>query len=268
MKQLLPLFLLLCLSANAQEQFTVYFDFDVAEANSTSNKSLAQWIAEHPEAEILNIYGFTDKTGNELYNRDLSERRALYVYQQLKAATINVEHVEEKGFGESQSTAAYNAKDRKVEIHYTQVAPTVAAPIAAPVSTTQPKPVETEFSKQVTSAKKGDKILLKTLNFYNNEDVMLPSSGPILRELLTMLKEHPTLKIQIQGHVCCEPENKIKLSRKRAVAVYNYLVSKGISKKRLSYTSFGSTRPLYPVPEKTEEERIANRRVEIEIVEN
>jgi outer membrane protein OmpA-like peptidoglycan-associated protein len=87
-------------------------------------------------------------------------------------------------------------------------------------------------------------------------------------ELLTMLRENPKLKIQIQGHVCCEVENKKRLSRKRALAVYDFLVGKGISKKRLSYTSFGSTRPLHPLPEKTEEERTANRRVEIEIIEN
>jgi outer membrane protein OmpA-like peptidoglycan-associated protein len=34
----------------------------------------------------------------------------------------------------------------------------------------------------------------------------------------------------------------------------------------LAYKGFGSNQPVYPIPEKNEEEKIANRRVEIEIV--
>ena len=86
--------------------------------------------------------------------------------------------------------------------------------------------------------------------------------------MLKILRDKPKLKIQIQGHVCCMPENEQKISQKRAVAVYKYLISKGINAKRLSYTSFGSTKPIYSLPEKTEAEMSANRRVEIEIVEN
>jgi outer membrane protein OmpA-like peptidoglycan-associated protein len=82
------------------------------------------------------------------------------------------------------------------------------------------------------------------------------------------MKNNPSLKIQIQGHVCCQPENEERLSHWRAVRVYNFLINNNIDESRLSYTSFGSTKPIYPLPEKNEEERVTNRRVEIEIVEN
>jgi len=254
MKPILPLLLLMGLSANAQEQVTVYFNFDIAEANTPSGKKLSQWITKNPLARIQKIYGYADKTGDSLYNQDLSERRASYVYDQLKAASLNLENVEEKSFGESRSTAAYNPKDRKVVIHY-------ARPEVQPA-------VQSDLSKQLSKAKKGDKIRLSNVNFHMNSDDVLKESRPVLHELLRIMKERPLLKIEIQGHVCCQPENEEKLSHWRALVVYKYLINGGIDESRLSYTSYGSTRPIHPLPEKNEEERVANRRVEIEIIAN
>ena len=41
----------------------------------------------------------------------------------------------------------------------------------------------------------------------------------------------------------------------------------GISPDRMTYVGFDATQPLFPIPEKNEEERKANRRVEIMILE-
>jgi outer membrane protein OmpA-like peptidoglycan-associated protein len=57
------------------------------------------------------------------------------------------------------------------------------------------------------------------------------------------------------------------ISLKRAKTVYNFLLSNGISADRITYKGFASSRPIYPLPEKNEEERVANRRVEILIIE-
>jgi len=51
-------------------------------------------------------------------------------------------------------------------------------------------------------------------------------------------------------------------------AVYKFLEMYEIEKTRMSYQGFRSTQPLFALPEKTETERAANRRVEIEIIEN
>ncbi|PZR22514.1 MAG: hypothetical protein DI539_05455 [Flavobacterium psychrophilum] len=253
MKQTLLLFCLFCLSANAQQKFTVYFDFDIDEANAASAQGLSKWITSNPNAIIQKIYGYTDKSGDVAYNQDLSERRALYVYEQLKAANLNLAAVEEKGFGESIATANNNPKDRKVIIQY-------ASPQIQPV-------VKSELDKKVSKAKKGDRIRLDNMNFYENSTTLLPSSVPVLNDLLAVLKDHPSLRIEIQGHVCCQIENEERLSHRRARLVYQYLVDKGIDADRLSHNGFGSTRPIYPLPEKNEEERVVNRRVEIEIVQ-
>jgi outer membrane protein OmpA-like peptidoglycan-associated protein len=97
---------------------------------------------------------------------------------------------------------------------------------------------------------------------------LYPESKPIREELLQALKNNPKLKIEIQGHICCAlGKDKEEIALKRCVATYDYLISKGIDKTRLSYKSYDSTQPIFPIPEKTEEQRKANRRVEILIID-
>jgi outer membrane protein OmpA-like peptidoglycan-associated protein len=43
---------------------------------------------------------------------------------------------------------------------------------------------------------------------------------------------------------------------------------KGIDESRVTYKGFGSSQPLFPIPEKDEAQRAANRRVEIVITAN
>jgi outer membrane protein OmpA-like peptidoglycan-associated protein len=101
-----------------------------------------------------------------------------------------------------------------------------------------------------------------------NTYIVVNESRGKLYELLLVLQKNPKLKIEIQGNICCMPNDRLNLSMQRAKAIYNFLVANEINKNRLSYKGFGSTRPIYTLPEKTEEERAANRRVEVLILEN
>lgn len=68
------------------------------------------------------------------------------------------------------------------------------------------------------------------------------------------------VEIEINGHtdnIGKEADNQ-KLSEKRAEAIVDYLVSKGIEKRRLSAAGFGSTQPI--ASNETEEGRKKNRR--------
>jgi outer membrane protein OmpA-like peptidoglycan-associated protein len=89
-----------------------------------------------------------------------------------------------------------------------------------------------------------------------------------LYQLLLVLQQNKKLKINIQGHLCCVLSDKKDLSTQRAKAIYKFLEFNKIDKNRMSYQGFGSTIPLFSIPEKNESEREANRRVEIEIIEN
>jgi flagellar motor protein MotB len=87
-----------------------------------------------------------------------------------------------------------------------------------------------------------------------------------------MMQQNPTLTIEIQGHVCCaskpnedgldDETGDFKLSWNRAQYVRDYLIQNGIAKERISFRGFAMTRPLV-YPEKTIQDQIKNRRVEI-----
>lgn len=73
-------------------------------------------------------------------------------------------------------------------------------------------------------------------------------------------------KIEVKGHtdnVGSEQYN-MNLSRDRAKAVMEYLISKGVDKEKLTYSYYGMSKPL--ATNDTEEGRIINRRVEFEIL--
>lgn len=116
--------------------------------------------------------------------------------------------------------------------------------------------------------KVGDKITLQNLNFERGGHELLPKSEPVLKKLLKIMEDHPDLKIQIQGHICCLSDDSNEVSSARAELVYNYLRDNCIDEERISYKDFGGTKPIYPMPEKNKKQREKNRRVEIEIIEN
>lgn len=252
--------ILLSFAGHSQTQ-TVYFDFDIDEANEASELSLHKWISEHRDAYVYKVYGYADKTGYAIYNIDLSQRRAAYVMEELKEANIVIaDSVDIEGFGEAFKQDPNDAKNRKAVIYYTQPAPKVQ-PEETPKKTT-------DFTKLVEKSKVGDKLRLPNLYFYNYSSIVVPKSEPILKELLEIMKDNPKLRIDIQGHICCQKVETGDISNKRAKVIYNFLIKNGISANRLSYQSFKSSRPIYPLPEKNDEERDANRRVEIEIIAN
>lgn len=251
--------LLAAIGASAQQQkFTVYFPFNKNVATPASVSQLEDWADKHKNASITLLEGYADKTGNALYNVDLSERRIKYVAGILGVENFDLADVKTEPYGESRAKAAHSAPDRKVTVYFTETPPAIASVPKEP----------SDFTKKITKANKGDKIRIPNLNFYNNSDIILPASSGILRELLIILQENPNIKIEIQGHICCQKNEENEISLKRAMAIYNLLVKKGIAAERLSYKSFGSTKPIYALPEKNEDERVANRRVEIEILSN
>ncbi|MDP5098015.1 MAG: OmpA family protein, partial [Flavobacterium sp.] len=130
------------------------------------------------------------------------------------------------------------------------------------------EPVELHQTPYDT-AKVGDKLVMNNLYFYDRSGIFVPESLPVMQELLAFMMAHPKVKIEIQGHICCQlGEDPEDIALIRVIAVHNYLVANDINDERLMYKSFGSTQPLHKIPEKNEKERNENRRVEILILEN
>ncbi|MBK6952169.1 MAG: PD40 domain-containing protein [Crocinitomicaceae bacterium] len=67
-----------------------------------------------------------------------------------------------------------------------------------------------------------------------------------LDKLAQYLNDNPTMKIELQGHTDTQGDDKhnLELSHNRAKAVYEYLISKGIPKERMTYKGYGETQPV------------------------
>jgi hypothetical protein len=275
MKSFLAFFLLLtaAFSASAQESFVVYFESNKHELNKKEMLRLESWMQQNTTSKIVAINGFTDEDGTTAYNDTLAQKRVSYIYDLVKEKVKTRDDFKTRSFGESHKQSKIKAENRKVTIHYI-----LAKDLSReneilgiqPVAQIQRVglPLDASLELQVRRAAVGDKLKLENLNFYENTFAILPESRPKMFELLEIMKKNPKLKIQIQGHICCMPNDRADLSTKRAKAIRMFLEAHGIDKSRATFKGFGSTQPINPLPEKNEEERAANRRVEIEIIEN
>ncbi len=125
-----------------------------------------------------------------------------------------------------------------------------------------------ELTKEIALVKKGMKITFRGINFKTASAEILPESYPILDEAAKVLKENPSIKVEIQGHTDARGSNSYnkKLSDDRAASVKTYLVDKhGISANRLVAKGYGEDEPI--APNDTEEGMAKNRRVVFMILE-
>lgn len=248
MKKTFLFLLLLSLQSFSQNNFTVYFETNSFKLNQSEQEKLNQFLANNTK-RITKVIGFCDYRSSNSYNYVLSVNRAKYVKEFIESNS-DAKNILLEAKGENFEKSEDLSLNRKVEIQFEEIS----------------------LTEQIQKLKKGDKLILKNLNFYNNSGNILPESKPVLDELLEIMKTISKLKIEIQGHICCQTlesaEQIADIAKVRAFAVYNFLIIAGIKEERLSYKSFKSTQPIYSIPEKSEVERIANRRVEIMIVEN
>lgn len=83
-------------------------------------QKVADFLNEYPDRSIL-IEGFTDSTGEESFNQQLSERRAQSVKQELTRHGVDSSRVRTEGYGEaypvaSNDTPAGRQQNRRVEV--------------------------------------------------------------------------------------------------------------------------------------------------------
>ncbi|HOD09113.1 MAG TPA: OmpA family protein [Flavobacterium sp.] len=285
-------FLLLINMSFAQEQFSIYFESNKHQPVVKENRRLQQWILENPTSKIVAINGYTDEDGTSGFNDTLAKKRVDFIFNEVKNYIKIREDFKSRSFGENFKQDANKAENRKVTIYYilekdlpreneilgikeeTIIEPKVEIDYPEklvfdnPNGTKSEFKLDREFMKRVGNATVGEKLTIDNLNFIVNTFAVVPESRGKLYELLLVMQSNPKLKIEIQGHLCCMPTDRVDLSTKRAKSVYGFLIANEVYSARLSYKGFGSTQPIYPLPEKNEAERAANRRVEIVIVEN
>ncbi len=116
----------------------------------------------------------------------------------------------------------------------------------------------------------GESIIVRipaALTFDANSTVVKPQFDATLLEVARTVKTRSQTYVDIYAHTDTSgaPQYNQSLSEKRAAAVANYLGRHGVARARIASRGFGETAPLHN-PDLTEEQRAANRRVEIRLV--
>ncbi len=126
---------------------------------------------------------------------------------------------------------------------------------------------------------KGDRFVIQSEVLFASGSATIGETGQkeldnvakILRGIAKKIPSKTKWIIRVDGHTDAAPIKSAKfksnweLSTARAIAVVEYLISKGINPKNLAATGFGEHQPV--TPGKTAEERSYNRRIEFQLTQ-
>jgi len=134
------------------------------------------------------------------------------------------------------------------------------------VATLNLEPSE-KYRKDFLLLKEKQVLTFRNIYFDFNKATIRPESYPVLDSIAQLLKENPSIIVEVAGHTDERGsyEYNMKLSQARAEAVVNYLIKKGIDPRRLIPKGYGESQPVIPNA-KTEAEHQMNRRVEFRII--
>lgn len=262
------------------ETVQLYYSKDSFKLNSKQKHLLDSVVENFSNRRIL-IDGHADYNGGENSNNMTSAKRANTVLRYLVDRGFpETQVIHSVGVGQAIETPDGKRKDslnRRVDIFITQGTlmksklKSLPPPDIKTIVTIQPvrKVTEIDYKK----LKVGDIVTLKNISFVPGTDTVMPEAYDELNNLYDILSQHPTLKIKLEGHVCCSlyPDGFLEdtpnwiLSVKRALMVKTLLTLKGINPERLSYVGFGHTKPIFK-QENQPDQAQANRRVEIRIM--
>ena len=130
-------------------------------------------------------------------------------------------------------------------------------PAMAPVQGSIPLKSEKSYTEKKT--------ITLNIQFDTNEYIVKDIYFGELARFTRVLKNHPDLKVTIEGHTdnVGDAEINLNLSRKRAGSVKDHLVSQGIDASRIAVQGYGQSRPI--ADNGTEEGKWKNRRVEASV---
>jgi len=290
LKLLIIALLFIVKDVSAQQKvirYNVQFDFDKSRVPDTAAYVLKEIVKRHL-IDSVRFNGHCDSFGNKNYNYALSNRRVRSVQNiLLQKGLIKDQLLDRKGWGKDKplntnKTEELRQQNRRVELVFFLQPKTEVK--MAKVKTIELKKPEEQQTKEATKGiplskatfKTGELILIPGLNFQGGRHYLLPRSKPILKEVKKIFLEHPKLKVQVQGHVCCttiEPDGygidkgTNDLSFQRASAIVSWLTGQGINPNRLQIRAFGGTRKIN-LDENTEFLKSENRRVEFLVLSN
>lgn len=114
----------------------------------------------------------------------------------------------------------------------------------------------------------GQVVRLNNVFFDFDKWDLRPESFVELDRVVTLLKENPTIEIELSAHTDSRGSDdyNYKLSDNRAKSCVEYIISRGIPSSRIISQGYGETKPV--VANDTDENRQLNRRVEFTILKS
>ncbi|WP_281634331.1 OmpA family protein [Flavobacterium luteolum] len=244
----LTLFSFYTVTAQQKPVETIYFEFDRYDLTDKQITVVSNFIKNIDTAKVesIQIYGYCDDRGNDEYNFRLSNNRANTIQNLLV----------EKGFKQSkivilEGKGRVVVKADTVENLYETRLRNRRVDLIVVKKNSFGKGVYTSFKDNL---KVGDKVYLESILFDIGSAKLTSTSKKELDKIAIILQNHRTLNFEIRGHVCCTPEiysdgidrdtKERRLSWNRAKTVFHYLMSKKISKSRMTYIGCGNRYPL------------------------
>lgn len=123
----------------------------------------------------------------------------------------------------------------------------------------------------VDNIESGKTFVLKNINYDFDKSDIRPDAARILDNLVNILKQNPSLRIELSSHTDSRGSDayNLRLSQKRAESAVKYLVDRGIDKSRLVARGFGETKLLNKCANEvdcTDAEHEVNRRTEVKVL--
>jgi cytochrome c oxidase subunit 2 len=145
-------------------------------------------------------------------------------------------------------------------------------PFKGQVLDVEVKQRRSEFFSEVDKIMKADSLIgkqtikLNHLHFESGNDKLTPDSKYELDNLIELMVNNSKIAVELAGHTdnVGDPKANLDLSNRRATAVKDYLVNRGIDAARLKAVGYGQTKPIDS--NETDTGRQNNRRTELRIL--
>jgi outer membrane protein OmpA-like peptidoglycan-associated protein len=120
-----------------------------------------------------------------------------------------------------------------------------------------------EIGQEKSLEKEGAPAILPEIYFATDSAEITPESEKRLERCWSAIQTSPYKKIVIEGHTDSThtQEYNLELSRRRALAVAEWLIEQGLDANQVETRAYGESRPV--ADNKTEAGRALNRRVDI-----
>jgi outer membrane protein OmpA-like peptidoglycan-associated protein len=268
-RNLLTALLCLVLSgtrAQSADTLVVHFDFNQSILLPEERVAIDQRVGRFAfRISSIGLSGHCDSIGGDRYNDSLSRQRIAAVRQYLhsKGVTDTLFKILQP-YGRRRPLNDNGDEEKRSRNRRVMILFSLQPPALSPL----------RKAMLDTAGIVGRNIVLTNVLFYGDMHRPLPMSFRALQELDSVMKEHPHLRIEIQGYVCCGGEDfdgydieskKGDLSVQRAKTVYAWLIDHGVDSTRMSYKGFGGRNKIFP-QELNETQRTVNRRVEIKVL--